>query len=285
MRAWAKFATVAAAALPLASCLWGPGKFQSDLALKKDGSFILDYRGEIVLQSAEGMDGEKPESWSDNMARCHTGRDGSQPPPPIVAVPGPNDPGPQERACTKTEIASQKLAHEKREAERRESQRKKADEVAQMFGLPGTDDASARAFAAKLSKYAGWRSVSYRGKGVFDVDYHFEGRLTQDYVFPLMPDNELIIPFVALRRRSDGAVMMTAPGLGGNPFAARAKAAGMPNSDGPPSHAEGRFTVTTDGEVLTNNSEDGPAPHALGRRVYWDVSPASVKTPEMLVRL
>ena len=136
-----------------------------------------------------------------------------------------------------------------------------------------------------MSKYAGWRSVAYLGKGVFDVDYHFEGRLTQDFVFPLMPDNELLIPFVALRRRSDGSVMMTAPGLGGNPFAARAKAAGMPNSDGPPSHAQGRFTVTTDGEVLTNNSEDGPVPHALGRQVHWDISPASVKTPEMLVRL
>ena len=135
-------------------------------------------------------------------------------------------------------------------------------------------------------KYAGWRSVQYKGKGAFDVDYHFEGRLTQDYVFPLMPDNELIVPFIALRRRTDGSVMMTAPALGGNPFAARAKAMGMPDkSDGPPSHAEGRFTVVTDGEILTNNSEDGPAPHAAGRQLHWDVSPASSKTPEMLVRL
>lgn len=285
MRAWAKFAIVAAAALPLASCLWGPGKFQSDLALKKDGSFVLDYRGEIVLQSNEGMSGDGPVAWDDDMARCYVGEDGTKSPVPIRAAPGPGATEPKDRPCTKAEIASQKLAHDQREAERKASQRKKADEMAQMFGLPGTDDTSARAFAAKLSKYAGWRSVAYRGKGVFDVDYHFEGRLTQDFVFPLMPDTELVIPFVALRRRSDGSVMMTAPGLGGNPFAARAKAAGMPNSDGPPSHAQGRFAVTTDGEVLTNNSEDGPAPHAMGRQVHWDVSPASVKTPEMLVRL
>ena len=40
--------------------------------------------------------------------------------------------------------------------------------------------------------------------------------------------------------------------------------------------AQGRFTITTDGEILTNNSEDGPAPHAVGReRLHWDVGPAS----------
>ena len=63
--------------------------------------------------------------------------------------------------------------------------------MAKMFGLPGLDDASNRAFAAKLTKYAGWRSVTYRGNGVFDVDYHFEGRATQDFLFPALPDNNL----------------------------------------------------------------------------------------------
>ena len=61
-----------------------------------------------------------------------------------------------------------------------------------MFGLAGLDDESSRAFAAKLSKYAGYRSVTYRGKGLFDVDYHLEGRLTQDFVFPIMPDSSVV---------------------------------------------------------------------------------------------
>ena len=47
--------------------------------------------------------------------------------------------------------------------------------MAKAFGLPGLDDASNRAFATKLTKYAGWRSVTYRGNGVFDVDYHMVG--------------------------------------------------------------------------------------------------------------
>jgi hypothetical protein len=43
--------------------------------------------------------------------------------------------------------------------------------------------------------------------------------------------------------------------------------------------------VITDGEILTNNSEDGAAPHPRGRAVHWDVSPSSSKIPETLIRL
>jgi hypothetical protein len=54
---------------------------------------------------------------------------------------------------------------------------------------------------------------------------------------------------------------------------------------GPESRAQGRFTVITDGEILTNNSEDGAAPHAIGRQLHWDVGPAANKIPETLIRL
>jgi hypothetical protein len=84
-------------------------------------------------------------------------------------------------------------------------------------------------------------------------------------------------------------VLVTAPAFtgGSGPFGARAKMMGLPDKggEGPKSRAEGRFTIVTDGEILTNNSEDGPAPHAAGRQVHWDVGPASAKVPEMLVRL
>ena len=51
------------------------------------------------------------------------------------------------------------------------------------------------------------------------------------------------------------------------------------------SKAQGRFTIITNGEVLTNNSEDGTAPHALGKQVHWDVGSGSSKIPEALIRL
>src|SRR6185369_2896926 len=220
-------------------------------------SFTLDYRGELVLQVPDDQD---TQPWTNAKAKCTDGD--------------------KTRACTTAEIDEQKNAYEKK--------RKDSEQMAKMFGLPGLDDASNRAFAAKLSKYAGWRSVTYRGKGVYDVDYHMEGKATQDFLFPALPDNDLIIPFIAIRRRADGSVLVTAPALtgGAGPLAARAgSAATSKTSEGFLSRADGRFTVITNGEILTNNSEDGAAPHAVGRQVHWDVGPGSNKIPETLIRL
>ena len=128
--------------------------------------------------------------------------------------------------------------------------------------------------------------MTYRGKGVFDVDYHMEGRATQDFLFPALPDNNLLIPFVAMRRRADGSVLVTAPAFtgGSGPMGGAATGAGEMGK-GPVSRAQGRFTIVTDGEILTNNSEDGAAPHAVGRQLHWDVNSSSSKIPEALIRL
>src|SRR5204863_8858573 len=178
MQTWGKRIFIAAAPLLLTGCLWGPGKFASNLTLKKDGSFVLDYKGEIVLQTPP--DANQPDPWTASMAHC-------------------SDSSGKDRTCAATEIATQKDEYEKNAGQKR----RQTEEMAKAFGLPGLDDASNRAFAAKLMKYAGWRSVAYRGQGVFDVDYHFEGRATQDFLFPALPDNDLIIPFIAVRRRGD----------------------------------------------------------------------------------
>ena len=261
MKHWTKRLFALAAPLLLSGCLWGPGKFASDLTLRKNGTFVLDYRGEIVIQLPPDEDSAP---WTDAKASCQTDA--------------------KTRPCTKAEIAEQKADFQEKAA----SKRKENEEMAKAFGLPGLDDESNRAFATKLMKYAGWRSVTYRGKGVFDVDYHFEGRATQDFLFPALPDNDLIIPFIAIRRRADGSVLVTAPALtgGAGPLAARAgSAATSKTSEGFLSRADGRFTVITNGEILTNNSEDGAAPHAVGRQVHWDVGPGSNKIPETLIRL
>ena len=111
---------------------------------------------------------------------------------------------------------------------------------------------------------------------------------THARVFPMIPDSDLILPFIAMRRRADGSVMVSAPAFtgGSGPFGARAKMMGLPDkSDGPQSLAQGRFTIVTDGEILTNNSEDGPEPHAGGRQLKWNVDATSTKVPEALVKL
>jgi hypothetical protein len=192
------------------------------------------------------------------------------------------------RPCTAKEIADLKTQYAAKVAERAASKSKEDAEMARLFGLGGVDDASARDFAAKLMKYAGWRSVSYRGEGKFDVDYHAEGSIAQDVVFPALPDNNLIIPFVAIRRRADGSVLVTAPaftgGQGALSGAGGAGLAGMSPQGGPQSKAEGRFAIVTDGEVLTNNSEDGPQAAAGGKILSWAVNSASTKIPEALIR-
>jgi hypothetical protein len=196
---------------------------------------------------------------------------------------------PTRRTCTPAEIAQQRQEFEKNQASTAERKRAEAQSMASIFGLPGLDDASNRAFAAKLMKYAGWRSVTYRGNGVFDVDYHFVGSAKQDFVFPAFPDNDLLLPFIAIRRRADGSVLVTAPALtgGAGPLMERMAAAGAPGDTKTSmvSHAQGRFTVITDGEILTNNSEDGPAAHPIGQQLHWDVDSTSKKIPETLIRL
>jgi len=293
MIAWRKMIIAAAAPLMLTGCLWGPGKFNSELALRKNGSFVLDYQGEVVLQMPDDK-GAPPEPWKNDMARCYVdGR--TEVESDILPIKlEPSDGTDREesdevRNCTAAEVAKLKAEYEKRAAAKAEEKRQESDNMAKMFGLPGADDASNRRFAENLMKYKGWRAATYKGKGVFDVDYHFEGRVGQDYAFPVMPNSDLIIPFITIRQRNDGSVMVTAPALtgGAGPFSARAKMMGLPDkgSDGPASRAEGRFTIVTDGEILTNNSEDGPVAHPTGRQVRWDVDAASDKIPEMLVRL
>jgi hypothetical protein len=283
MKIWAKRLFALAAPLLLTGCLWGPGKFASDLTLRKDGGFILDYRGEMMLQLPP--DEDKAEPWKDSLARCRKSGSTEVGEASIFDKDETDDPL---RPCTAAEIAKLKLQYDKEAAEKAAKKHKDNEDMAKAFGLPGLDDASNRVFAAKLMKYAGWRSVTYRGKGVFDVDYHVEGRATQDFLFPALPDNDLIIPFIAIRRRTDGSVLVTAPAFtgGSGPMAARmGPAAADSMKGGPVSKAEGRFTVITDGEILTNNSEDGAAPSAIGRQVHWDVGPGSTKIPETLIRL
>ena len=294
MRIWGKIVVAAAAPLMLSGCLWGPGKFNSTLALNRAGTFVLDYRGEIMLQMADKDSPAEP--WRDDMATCYAdGRtestgfsaatiDIDEDIPEDDTGSGSNE----ERACTAAELARLKAAHDRAEAERVAKKRAENEEMAKLFGIPGSDDESNRRFAANLMKQKGWRSVAYKGKGLFDVDYHVEGRLDQDFAFPLMPDSDLMIPFITIRPRTDGSVKVSAPAFVGGTgvFGARAKMMGLPNkgNEGPVSRAEGRFTVTTDGEILTNNSEDGPTAVEGRRQLHWDVGPGSDKVPEMMVR-
>ena len=144
MHIWGKRIFMAAAPLLLTGCLWGPGKFASDLTLKRDGSFVLDYRGEIVLQTPPDAEA-KAEPWSTEKARCRkSGKVEVQ----AWLPPVDDDDKDEVRPCTPTELAKAKADFEKQAAERAKSKREDTEQMAKLFGMPGFDDESSRAFAA-----------------------------------------------------------------------------------------------------------------------------------------
>lgn len=285
------------APLALTSCFLTPGKFVSSIDVRKDGTFSVAYKGEVIFSSPDSAFGgaSQPKPWHDGMAVCpndgdpYTNDYASPDADPDAATDSTADTyGSTKRPCTKAEIAK---LRQTREADAKAKAAKTAEEnrkFAAIFGFGGDDEGN-RKFAERLMKEKGWKSVTYRGDGVFDVDYQLSGRIDHDFVFPVMPNQEVIIPFILLRTRADGAVTISAPAMSGGAYRAKAMRGAMPggrNETAPGSdRIDGVLTVTTDGEILTNNTLDGPTRTATGRTLTWQVGPESDRIPEALIAL
>lgn len=273
---------LAVVSLTLSGCFLAPGAFTSTLDLRRDGNFAFAYKGEIVFESPGDFMkmGDTSEPWSDDDAMCYEpqaeGEEGN------AAV---------TRSCKAAEIAEQRKTFEQGRKEATAKRAKDAAQFGAVFGYTPGDDAANRRLAATYAKFAGYRQVSYRCNGVFDVDYAVTGKLDRDFVFPLLPQQDIIFPFVAVRVQADGSARVNAPSLIGGglrgmaakmkDFGAAAGAKDMPAS----TRTRGSFTITTDGEVLTNNTEDGAATSAAGRSLKWEIGPDTQKVPEALIRL
>ncbi len=275
---------VTALALLVSACLLTPGKFTSTLDLRKDGRFAFAYAGEIrmlalskLAATADKSKGEAPE---------------------MVEEPCLDD-SMKERPCTARERAEQKQAWEDSQKSAAERKAREAEQMKTLLG--GIDPSSPQAaeeLAGRLRRQAGWRSVVYKGDGLFVVDFAIAGRLDHDFTFPSVERFPMANAFVQLNRRSDGTVRIDAPGFGassgaGNPFAAMMSgmggmAGGEPGAKDavPAPQFEGTFTLTTDGTVLANNTDEGPqaAPPA-GQRLAWTVNARQAAAPTALVRL
>ena len=301
----ARVTTLVAASLSLSGCFLVPGKFGADVDIRKAGDFTVAYKGEIIFQMPDDIMGSKAKSkpWDDAFATCYaSGRtmtdEYASAEMHEAAIKGAEegssdgqDDDSREVKCTDKQVAELRKQYETEKAEAAAKKAEEADKAAQLFGFSGSGDEANQKFAAALMKYDGWKTVTYRGKGVFDVDYRYSGKLTHDYVFPIFPKSDMIFPFIMVRKRADGAVMVTAPSLiggGMKALAGRAKMLGdlsgskdMPESP----RTQGMFTVTTDGEILSNNSEDGPSADPKGKKVVWDVNPMTDRLPEMLIKI
>jgi hypothetical protein len=291
-----RLVVVLIAPLLLASCFLAPGAFTSSLDIRRNGDFTFAYKGEIVFLNPNDLDGRKTKVWDDRFAKCFTsGRTYtdeyvSETTTEPLAEDTTADEKP--RPCTRAEIGALRKEFDEGQAANAAKKAKDAEEMAAVFGLNPMDEVSARKIAAEMMKYQGWKAVTFKGKGVYEVDYQIAGRIGHDFIFPLFPQGDVLIPFVTIRNRGDGAVLVSAPALSGGGglkgLSSRAKMLGAsPTRDMPQSSVmtKGRFTVTTDGEILTNNTADGPAAVPTGRQLAWDVDAASDKIPEALIRL
>lgn len=267
---WTRLIGVMLMPLLLTSCLLTPGRFTADLAIARDGSFTYQYRGEIILLTNqsfanEALGGMSDQPFNPETASCfkETG---------------------EVRDCTPAELAEQARQHEEYRRDSASANNAEREQLSEMLGgIDIGDPATMDAFAERLARQRGWRSVAHRGEGVFEVDYMIEGRLDRDFAFPVFPDFSFIIPMVTVTPRNDGTVMVQAPAFAqgeGSPFANTEL--GLPSSA---SRADGVFTVRTDGEVLTNNTENGPSREAADTVLSWTVAGLPRARPETLIRL
>lgn len=269
----------------LAGCLLQPGKFDSALDLRRDGTFAFHYTGELVFlpltdaargQLAKGAAGK---------AAAPAGEQTEVFVEEACTSPGSNTPQP----CSPDAIAAQRRAWESRRKTPAPDPGAAAL-TAMLGGINAADPNAAAALVETLRHQAGWRKVVYKGNGVFEVDFAQSGRLDHDFTFPTVEHGMMITPLVSVIRRADGSVRVEAPGFApgmgalaalgamqGGGAAAKSPLKGLPPMDG-------LFAVTTDGTIATNNTEEGPVADGTGQRLTWHVTNGRGAAPGALIR-
>jgi hypothetical protein len=272
---FARIALALAAPFLLTGCLLAPGKFVSDLTLLKDGTFAFTYKGEIQSLAMSGlMSGAMAAEEASFEAQCY------------------DDEG-ESRECSPDEAAEQAAAKAVENAQT------EAMMAALMPGLDAGDEESVERFTEQLARMKGWNAVTYQDDGIFEVDVRIEGRSDRSFVFPVVEDMPLIAPFVAMVVRSDGRIRVQASGFKTDPqsgnmgaLAAMGSGSGAEMDEGTESAApqrmvklDGTFTVRTDGEILTNNTDEGARSEGGLRVLEWRVLPDRTTAPETLIQL
>jgi hypothetical protein len=293
----------ALACLALSGCFLQPGKFDSTLDLRKDGSFTFVYKGQIYLLALSKI--------ADMASKAETASDQFVPEACY-------DDDLDERTCTADELAEQKRTWEEGKETKKQEDQKNAEMMRAMLGgIDPADPEAAKELAERLRHQAGWRSVTYVGDGLFEVDFALSSKLTHDFVFPTIERFPMANAFVMANRRADGTVRIDAPGFSaqgaGNPMqalmaGAMGAGASSPTTDVSDAEAtsdavrkgdlspadavalsapeiDGTFRIVTDGEVLANNTDDGPQAGPRGKTLQWRVTKRTQVAPLALIRL
>lgn len=297
-RRLAAAAVTAGLAMLLAGCLLTPGKFTSSLDLRKGGAFTYKYDGEIHLLALSKLAtmGQASDTQEFVEEPCYTDDF-------------------EERDCTSEEKAEQRRVWDEGAADRKAKKEQEAAAMRAMLGgIDPADPAAAQELATRLRRQVGWNRVDYKGDGLFDVSFSLAGKLGHDFLFPTFEGFPMANFFVTVSRRQGGNVRIDAPSFapqaGGNPFqsmmmggmmagaaeaaatkAADAAASGEATSDADMAEmpslpsAEGTFTITTDGEILANNTDEGASVGAGGKTLTWTINVRTKQAPTALINI
>ncbi len=276
----------AAMALLLTGCLLSPGKFTSQLDLKNGGTFAYSYDGEIYLLALSKLAelGNKAEN-ADNE---------------FIEQPCYSDDDFEERTCTVDEVAEQKRDWESGLEDKIKSQKEEAEMMSAMLGgIDPADPEAAEELANRLRRQKGWNTVEYKGDGLFLVKFAIAGRLDHDFLFPTIERFPMSNFFVQVANRDGGTVRVDAPGFsaqsGGNPF--QGMMAGMAGAfskmgnqdDGKEMpiipELDGTFRIVTDGDILANNTDEGPVETPAGKILEWKINKRTQTPPTALIRI
>ncbi len=203
-----------------------------------------------------------------------------------------------QRRCTSREMAKKKRDFDNEQIEiKRVAAERRAEmgkQIKSEFGYDPSSEIEMARFAKDMRKEPGWKSLVYKGKGVYTVDYNYTGTLDRDFIFPVFPQSKLITPFVMIRKRNDGSAYVTAPAFAratANNLMNRSSsmmslAASFMNKDyvPPTTRIKGRFSISTDGAILTNNTVDGPEGSPGDQRLTWSIFAAEDRVPETLIK-
>ncbi len=282
-RAGLAAALAAGAALALAACMVSPGKFQSTLDLRRDGTFTFTYEGQIYLLALSRLaDMANEEAASEDFVESTCWDDESY----------------EERPCTEEEIAQQRETWEQDREARRASAVREAEQMRQMLGgIDPADPKAAEELAERLRRQEGWKRVEYRGDGLFEVEFSLASRMGHVFSFPTFERFPMMNSFVVANLRQGRTVRIEATGFapqaGGNPF--QAMMGGMTGlesttqggeSDLPPiPEMDGTFRIVTDGQILANNTDEGPQAGPTGQVLEWKVSRRTQSAPMALIQL
>lgn len=154
-------------------------------------------------------------------------------------------------------------------------------------------DATFRTLATELAKESGYRTVEYRGDGVFYVDYAISGVLDHSLLFPYNLDNKLIMPWLAVELRGKDLIRVKAPGfarpdtsgMGMGSSMSSMGALPIPGAENATGRMDGTFTLNTDAQLVSQNNEEGAETIGEMKSVTWHVTSTTADAPMASLRV